>query len=153
MRLFLFLVFCLILPFLSLAANQVDLYFFYSETCPHCKKIEPRLDEWQQKYNLNLKKFEISENEENRQLFLKLGFNSVPTIMINDKIFVGDLDSTLEAIENEIKYCQENQCVSPEERIKQLPEETKNNKIIYVLAITAGIVLGVIIFSIFRAKK
>lgn len=146
------LLFLFLLPFFSFAQNQVDLYFFYSETCPHCKKIEPKLEEWQKEYNLNVKKFEISENKANREIFLRLGFDSVPTIMVNDKTFVGDQEATLTQLEEEIKYCQENQCVSPEERIQQSPQKTTNKKVFYVLGITGGVVLLIIIFSLFRRK-
>ncbi len=75
---------------------QVNLYFFYSETCPHCAKaasflpalVEPR--PW-----LRLGALNVNESQENRELFAGLAgllgeeFQGVPAFFLCGRMVVG----------------------------------------------------------------
>ncbi|MBE9551983.1 MAG: thioredoxin family protein [Proteobacteria bacterium] len=75
---------------------QVNLYFFYSETCPHCAKaasflpalVEPR--PW-----LRLGALNVDESQENRELFAGLAgllgeeFQGVPAFFLCGRMVVG----------------------------------------------------------------
>lgn len=59
----LFLVIFLFNPSMSQAANQVDLYFFYSPTCPHCADEARFLDRIENKYSeLEIHRYDITRN-------------------------------------------------------------------------------------------
>ncbi len=76
-----------------------DVYYFYGQECPSCVRVEPFLDEIEQKYPLQIHKFEIFNNEEYLSLFndycTKYGVPSenrgVPTVFVSDAYFVGAL--------------------------------------------------------------
>ena len=85
------------------AENQVNLYFFYGQGCPHCAKEEAFLAELKNKYpDINIQAYEVWKNAENRKIFEqfdnKLGANSggrVPLTVIGDKFFLGYSEDSL----------------------------------------------------------
>ena len=87
-----------LLLMLSISFAQVlDIYFFYGETCPHCSKVKPLLDEMEQKYreNIVIHKYEVYNNEENKILFKEFlnKYNQssfgVPALFIGDQYLIG----------------------------------------------------------------
>lgn len=75
--------------------NLVNLYLFYSNTCPHCEAEMELLDELQEDYdNLKIYKYEISEDE-NSLLLSKVSemfdtnVTGVPFTIIGEKTFFG----------------------------------------------------------------
>lgn len=71
--------------------KELQVYFFYGETCPHCAKEEAFLDRMEDKYpQLKLHRFEVYNNETNRELFQKVAeefgtsVQGVPTLFIED---------------------------------------------------------------------
>ena len=53
--------------------HNVEVHVFYGQGCPHCSKLNLFLDDLQDKYpNLEVKNFEVYQNEENRELFEKM---------------------------------------------------------------------------------
>ena len=96
------------------SAKAVDLYFFYGETCPHCKKAEVFLEGVAVDYpGLEIHSYEVFGDKGNAQLlveFLKsCGKEStvrVPAIFIGEEVMIGYLsDETtggkiLRAVEN-----------------------------------------------------
>ena len=130
----------LIIPIVY-AQSSPDILLFYGEGCPHCGKASLFLDEIQEKYpSLEVKKYEIYFNEENRQLFQEVANNyeteiqGVPTIFINDKALVGFSDRVGETLEEEVIFCQSNECLKP------LGQISSQNTVIEKLTVPA--VLG-----------
>lgn len=80
----------------SAAANTVNMYMFYSSTCPHCKALDSALDDIKKDYpNLKVYKYEVSESVKNSSLMVKsantldVPSNSVPFTIIGTKTFIG----------------------------------------------------------------
>lgn len=76
--------------------NTVNLYLFYSKTCPHCKALEEVLVDIEKEYNnLKVYKYEVSENitnvvlMENAASELGITANYVPLTIIGTKPFIG----------------------------------------------------------------
>ena len=72
------------------------LYFFYSDSCPHCHEAMPFVEELEkERPDITFKKLEVSGNEVNLALFRKksekLGIkgSGVPTFIFKDKYIVG----------------------------------------------------------------
>ena len=72
------------------------LYFFYSDSCPHCHEAMPFVEELEkERPDITFKKLEVSGNEVNLALFRKkaekLGIKGggVPTFIFKDKYIVG----------------------------------------------------------------
>lgn len=115
----------LIAPVISNAVEheedkEVILFMFYGQGCPHCGKIELFLDEMEEKYpTLKVERYEVYNNQENRELFQKISeafdteIKGVPTVFINAKVIVGFSNYLGESIENEIKRCLKEECKSP----------------------------------------
>ena len=73
--------------------DKVEIYFFYSKTCPHCAQEKPFLQELEKRYpRLKVNYLVASEN---RELLLELckSYNTspagVPRTFIGDKVFIG----------------------------------------------------------------
>lgn len=82
----------------SSSEEKIDIYLFYSETCPHCKDEEKFLNKLiEEDERINLKQFEVTKSDENWQLFretldkfnVKSSEVGVPFTIINDQYFVG----------------------------------------------------------------
>ncbi|OGW60391.1 MAG: hypothetical protein A2V83_11955 [Nitrospirae bacterium RBG_16_64_22] len=97
------------------AGNQfVNLHFFWSKTCPHCKKALPFLDELRRQYPwLVVLSYELSESEENRRTFARMAEalgrdpTPVPTFMLCGRILVGYADEKTsgEFIRRQVMEC------------------------------------------------
>lgn len=80
-------------------SNEVSIYLFWGDGCPHCAKAKPFLEELA-KSNPNIKYFnyEIYYNDANQEIFKQVaqgfGFEprSVPTIFIGEKYWEGYSD-------------------------------------------------------------
>ncbi len=76
--------------------NTVEINAFVSVTCPHCAKLEEYLNEIKDDYPyLKVNIYEVTQNEENRQLLMKMAqdygisVQAVPTYFIGGQHFVG----------------------------------------------------------------
>jgi len=83
-------------------------YFFYSESCPHCHKVDQYFKEHNFYEKYEIKKLEVGSNHVNAKLLLDFGekFNdpikgAVPTIVFADRHLVGDTP-IIENFEKEI---------------------------------------------------
>jgi len=106
-------------------AAETEVWFFYGKGCPHCAEMKPFLESLQEKYpEMNLVEYEIYFNKSNLELFYKTAqaygveVEGVPTVFIDEKVFVGQSYSIDKEIENELKNCIEKGCVSPEDILK-----------------------------------
>lgn len=101
-------------------SDNIVVYFFFGEGCPHCTSQKPYLNEWADKYpEIEIRSFETWSNKENAALFQEVakayGIQArwVPTTFIGEKSWVGFSSSRAPEIENYIKNCIENGCESP----------------------------------------
>lgn len=103
------------LPFTVKAEEQVPVYLFHGEGCPHCEdalKYFNSLSE-EEKSKFTLIKYEVWYNETNRELMenvaLKLDetVSGVPYIVVGEKSFSGFDDSIGEAIMRTVNEMQE----------------------------------------------
>jgi len=109
-------------------ANQrgsLDVYLFYGDGCPHCKKEEKYLHLYEEKYaDLNIHRFEVYYNDENMRLFGRIAedmgadVSGIPFLIIGDEYIVG-FDETLTParIQNRIEECLERKCPDPASKI------------------------------------
>ncbi len=77
--------------------NDLDIYFFYSKTCPHCAKEKPFL-EYIDRHNDNITvhSFEVNESSQKWQEFrdeYEISSGSVPRTLIGDTMFIGYSDA------------------------------------------------------------
>lgn len=89
------ILFLMFIPSISAKENEVNIYFFHSNTCPHCKEEIKLLNELDEYYdNINIYKYEIS-NDNNSVLLSNIGtlldvkITGVPFTIIGNKYFVG----------------------------------------------------------------
>lgn len=78
------------------AKDKVNLYFFYGDGCPHCAKEEQFLEKLEKEHGgIKIYYFEVYNNSENRDLFVKVGqelgidTTGVPLLIVGEKHFVG----------------------------------------------------------------
>jgi thiol-disulfide isomerase/thioredoxin len=119
----LFLITLIFLGIANFALAQREspvLYFFYGDTCPHCKKAEIFLEKVKEKYPLlQINSYEVFGNKENAKLLLKL-FEAcgrekivrVPAIFIGEEVIIGYLseETTGRTVEEAVKKCLTKEC-------------------------------------------
>lgn len=117
------LLFLLFAPFNITQANDVNVYFFHGDGCPHCAAEKDYLEKLKNQTDLkfNLREYEIWYDQENTALLSELAENQnwnitgVPFTIIGNETFTGYLDdaSTGESIKNAITNCNTNICQDP----------------------------------------
>jgi len=92
----------------------IKFHFFWSKTCPHCRKAKPFVNELARSYNwLELNSYEISENKENAALFRTLSEKigeerfAVPAFLFCEQVVIGYLDdqTTGSQLRDELLNC------------------------------------------------
>lgn len=132
--LFLLIFFLFILNNQVLAQQEnVDVFLFYGQGCPHCAQAEKFLKTLKKNYpNLTIKEFEVYFNQENRSIYFALA-NAykinvtevpVPAIFIGEKYFIGYSSYVGSQIKREIIKCSSQKCPSP---IEKLSSDTNPN--------------------------
>jgi len=101
------------------AAEEVNLYFFWGEGCPHCAKEKPFLEKLNQKYpQLNIHELEVWGNRENLKLMIEFGkkldatVSGVPFTVVGEHYISGWMDESYTGgqIEEAIQCAIENSC-------------------------------------------
>ncbi|MCK4744492.1 thioredoxin family protein [Candidatus Parcubacteria bacterium] len=126
-----------VFSFQATAANEVDLYFFWGDGCSYCSNAKPFLEKLKIEYpNLNIKSYEIYNNEDNRKLFAALSdayaedIRGVPAFFIGNDGFAGYAGSMDNHIRQLVENCLINNCESPIERLnKKVAAANINNQI------------------------
>jgi len=99
--------------------DEINLYFFWAEGCPHCSEEKIFLSKLEQKFpNLDIHSLEITKNKENAELLAKAGkelnvdISGVPFTIVGEQYFIGwyDEETTGKAIEDAIQCAIENHC-------------------------------------------
>lgn len=116
---FLLTLFLLFLARPVLAADEVNLHFFWASGCPHCAEEKIFLDELKNRYpQLIIKDYEITSRRENLELLQKIGaelqvdVSGIPFTVIGQQQFIGYLsdETTGKEIEEAVKCAFENGC-------------------------------------------
>jgi len=104
-----------IFDFVLAEDKNVQIYFFYSSTCPHCAKEEKFLEELKQKYpSIEIKFYEVVHNQENQKILDEFYKKNdvpekdqgwVPVTFTPTNYFVGFNDQVAKDIENCLKDC------------------------------------------------
>jgi cytochrome c biogenesis protein CcdA/glutaredoxin-related protein len=96
--LFLLILCILYIPsvFADVDKNLVNIYLFYSDSCPHCSAEKELLAEIEDEYdNVRIYKYEVSKNEDNVNMMLDIAklfdtnVKGVPFTVIADKVYKG----------------------------------------------------------------
>ena len=97
------------------AKEQVKLYFFHGDGCPHCAEEEKFLEKIEKKYkNVKIIEYEVWYNKSNAMLMNRVGgkydasTNSVPLTVISSTAITGYSESVGTKIERAIKYYENN---------------------------------------------
>lgn len=110
----------IILPTCVLAKenNLVEVYVFYSSSCPHCKDAKAFLKEYESETKkIHINYYEVVHNKENAlvlekvQDYLDEYSMSVPYIVIGTEVFIGYSDSIKDDMINTITYYNESEYV------------------------------------------
>ena len=105
---------------LAYADNNVTLYYFYGEGCPHCAKAKPFLEELENKYpELTVESYETWYNLRNSELLASMSSAcgtkvlGVPTFFIGHAHVIGfdNVERKGKEVEEQVKKCIENECV------------------------------------------
>ena len=134
-------IFLLVIVQEVIAENKVDLYLFYSKSCPHCRAERLFLSSIKDDYpELRIHEYDISDRE-NAILLNKMceAYNTkplgVPMTFIGDRYIIGfgDRWTTGKEIENAIKECIKRKCVDPGNKIglnvTTTTSETKSTRV------------------------
>jgi len=114
-------------PTVTLAPSPVKsdicIHYFIQDRCPQCQNLESFLQQIAQKYQIDFKVYNVSEDEESKAIYQKLqefygvSFAGFPMVFLGDSYLVGD-QSIRQNIENIILRCQKQPCPCPVEQIK-----------------------------------
>ena len=129
----------LIIPFGVFAKdNEITLYLFHGDGCPHCAEEIEFLDSIEDKYdNLVIVKYEVWNNKENSDLLNKvedafdITRSGVPTTVIGDTVIKGYSEATAGKIERAINYYSKEEYEDEVEKIMQgtfVKEEKKTDE-------------------------
>lgn len=102
--------------------NEVNLYLFWGNGCPHCAEEKPFLETLKQKYpQLHVYEFEVWYNKENQKLLpqvekiLNTKIEGVPFTVVGDQYLVGYYNevTTGKQIEDLVVKCLKTECPDP----------------------------------------
>ncbi len=103
----------------TLAQSKAIIYFFYTNTCPHCAKEKQFLENLRKELpNLEIRQFEVDANSQNLELMKKVGeelkidTGSIPLTIIGSEIIIGYFDDAItgKVIREAVKVCFEKEC-------------------------------------------
>lgn len=97
------------------AQDKIDIYFFYSSTCPHCAAEEVFLDVLESKYpQIKIERYEVISSQQNQALLASFYENRnipqnemgwIPVTFTSQKYFLGFNDQIALEIENCLQDC------------------------------------------------
>ncbi len=86
------------------ASEKNTLYFFYGKGCPHCEKVSGYLETYTRQFNLDVKRFEVWYDAENRNKLIRMGkergqdVGGVPAIIMGRDVYVGSNQEKIESL-------------------------------------------------------
>lgn len=90
-----FVLFFFMLFSVKVKATCANVYIFYGKTCPHCHEALKYLDSIKRKYDLNIYKYEVWQNQENKKVMntvatlLDVNVRGVPFVVIDNTPIFG----------------------------------------------------------------
>lgn len=102
---------CFILPVNAKEKNDITLYLFHGDGCPHCAEEEEFLEKYED--SLNIEMYEVWYDDENQAFMDKvrniygIDRNGVPLTIIGDTYFIGYTDAIGKKIDRAIDYYRE----------------------------------------------
>ncbi len=122
-------------------AKDATMYFFYGEGCPHCAKEKEFLNEMEVKYpNLEIKRYEVYNNSENKDLMntykqkLNVTGMGVPFTVVGDSYVYGYSEIYNEKIENMIREALGLEKISYEENNNDNKDnDSENEEVVPIL--------------------
>ncbi len=148
--------------------NQAILYFFWGDGCPHCAEAEPFLKDLAKKYpQMEVRAYEVWYNDENQDLFQKMGAafgytpSAVPGIFLGEKRWEGYTRDMGNDIEAAVTTCIQNGCkdagagVVSGGKFDVWTAASLSQNIVPVIAgvVIVVILLGGLAYFIFRPQK
>ncbi len=129
--------------------NKLNLYFFYSDTCPHCHQESIFIEKLKTKYDfLVVYKYETNHHPENYKYYeemknlYEIDTNNVPLTVIGSNYYIGYNDTVRLNIENQIKSFQNNEEFVKEFDIPLIGQKSAKDISIPILAIILGTIDG-----------
>lgn len=122
---------------LAQAADDINIYFFWGEGCPHCEKERPFLEKLERQYpEVKVYDYEVWKNSENRRLLIDFGkqlnanASGVPFTVVGKKYFIGwyDEKSTGAAIEEAVLCALKNSCRDIGQEVLSLKNQPEENQ-------------------------
>ncbi|MFC1687706.1 hypothetical protein ACFL0L_03940 [Patescibacteria group bacterium] len=117
------LFFVTFIPISTDAAKPVEVYFFYSDTCPHCSHAGTFLDSLEKQYGeqIAIHRYEVTNDKEGQVLFQEFIshvdqlITGVPATFIGNQVIVGfgTEDTTGAQLVSLIDTCLDAECVDP----------------------------------------
>lgn len=144
------------------AAYPVEIYFFYSQTCPVCHQAGMFLGDLVKKYpEMKVKNFEIFANPQTQQAYfafgriynLDLSQTPIPVILIGEKSFTAYNQSITLEIEQTAVKCLSRGCLSPMEKLSLAEQKNTNFQIGKTITWSLIIVIALIIFFLLKKSK
>jgi cytochrome c biogenesis protein CcdA/glutaredoxin len=130
------------------AQEEVCIYFFYGQGCPHCTRAKSYIKSLESKYpTLELNEFNAAvESDLLYNLYDKYNvpenkdgypvWGSVPILFIGDKYLFGEFE-IIDEIESQIQICEEIGCECPEISEEQAEKEVSLYQLIGLAAVDA----------------
>ncbi len=146
-------------------SNEVNLYFFHGDGCPHCEDAATWFEEIEEEYGdkFNLVAYEVWYDEENSELMeavasvRKETVNGVPYIIVGNQSWNGFADDYKEAILDKIESEYEQE---PAERYDvmnyvdlDVEEEDSTARDVLILLVLVGVVAAVAVGVVVARKN
>lgn len=102
------------------AEGTVNMYVFWGVGCPHCDAQKPFLRELEARYpGLRVQEMEVAADTRHHALFEDMAAahgipaQSVPTVFVGGRAWVGDSPDLRRQIEAQVAFCSRNPCADP----------------------------------------
>ncbi|MFC1686078.1 cytochrome c biogenesis protein CcdA [Nanoarchaeota archaeon] len=130
----------------ALADETVEISYFYGQGCHFCAQMSPFLVELGEEYSINVTKYEIYSNDDNRNLYAitslaygeKMG--GIPAVFIDDELIIGFTPEIAGRLQNKIESCLEENCTTPTEMLEKYEGGDLTGKLTFTAIISAAVV-------------
>jgi hypothetical protein len=100
-------------------AGPVVVRYFYGDGCPYCALQAVELDAWEQRFDVEIHRYEVWNDVGNRALFQQLAAaygaeaSGVPMTFIGDRVWIGFDDAAAEQMRATVAACEVQGCPDP----------------------------------------